>query len=159
MDYSVEWASEKDWKPAMKLVWRVFLNNQGKETSQKGLQQFMGFLSSEKLHRMFDDGKYPMLVAKQYNAKPWPIYELLGVCTLRDDNLLSLLFVDDEIQSNGIGSALLNELCAYLRKKGEDSLWVNAAPGAVDFYLKHGFERLEKDRLGDIDVVNMVKHL
>lgn len=39
----------------------------------------------------------------------------------------------------GIGSALLSEVLAEVRRRGGDLLWCNARTAALPFYTRHGF--------------------
>ena len=61
----------------------------------------------------------------------------------------------------GVGSTILRKLCEYLKtEEGERSMFLQAAPYAVDFYRKHGFRavRPEMDVAG-IRVTPMEKRL
>lgn len=125
-------AERTDWVPAIKMIWSVFMQHEGREYSQEGVETFFEFLSSDRLHEMFLNGEYEMLLATKNDR-------IVGAITLRDGNLLSLLFVRDEVQRRGVGRALIQALCGKLQETGRRMLVVKAAPGAVGFYEKCGF--------------------
>lgn len=65
---------------------------------------------------------------------------IAGVVLLKDCWNLCSLFVAPESQGGGIGSALLEAACAACAGLSPKSaVLLNAAPGAVGFYERHGF--------------------
>ncbi|MCX7885870.1 MAG: GNAT family N-acetyltransferase [Verrucomicrobiae bacterium] len=46
----------------------------------------------------------------------------------------------EHMQKQGIGSALLQVCCEYVKARGGRRLWCNARTEAVSFYAKHGFQ-------------------
>lgn len=131
-DIIIRDAERTDWAPAIKMIWSVFMQHEGQEYSAEGVETFFEFLSSDRLHEMFLNGEYRMLLATENDR-------IVGAISLRNGNLLSLLFVRDEVQSRGVGRALIESLCGRLQETGVKSLVVKAAPGAVGFYEKCGF--------------------
>lgn len=146
----IRWATEEDWDAAIELVWRAFLASEAKEYTEEGIQLFSEFLYSGELHDMFLRGKYPVLLAEREGTP-------VGVATLRFGSRLSLLFVEESFWRQGIGSRLLREMMNYLRNEEHRfCMTVMAAPGAVDFYRKHGFYSLGEEReYGGIRVTDM----
>ena len=72
---------------------------------------------------------------------------IVGVVSLfrRDDNFqFRKLAVDESVQSQGIGSALLNYITDFAKNEGGKTLWCNAWVTAIPFYIKHGFEHTGK---------------
>lgn len=53
---------------------------------------------------------------------------------------LTMLFVDDEMQRKGIGTALFREACECAKKLGAEKLFISAIPSVrtVAFYFKMG---------------------
>lgn len=150
--YEIRWAGQSEWVPAMKLIWRTFLEYDGKDYTQEGIRSFFEFITDDDLYRSFLKGDYQMMVALREG-------EIVGVGSVRNRNHLSLLFVDGAHHRKGVGSALLNCLCDYLKKEaGERCMSLRAAPGAVEFYKKLGFRivRPETEYAG-IRVTAMVK--
>jgi GNAT superfamily N-acetyltransferase len=69
---------------------------------------------------------------------------IAGVVLLKDGWNLCSLFVAPESQGGGIGSALLEAACAACAGRSPKSaVLLNAAPGAIGFYERHGFLRRE----------------
>ena len=147
-------ATAEDWEAAMALTWRTFSQFVGPGYSMEGSRSFIDFISGEDLHRMFMLGRYRMYLAKEDGR-------IIGVISVREHNHLSLLFVDPAWQGCGVGRALMECVKDYLwdrkvlpldnedekildvlyEKEADHFLTVNAAPGAVAFYKRIGFEQ------------------
>ena len=147
-------ATAEDWEAAMALAWRTFSTFVGPTYPTEGNRSFIDFISGEDLHRMFLLGRYRMYLAKEDGR-------IIGVISVREHNHLSLLFVDAARQGCGIGRALMECVKDYLwdrkvlpldnedekildvlyEKEAEHFLSVNAAPNAVEFYKRIGFEQ------------------
>lgn len=154
MSYEIRWARESEWAPAMKMIWRTFLQYDGQDYTQEGIRSFFDFITDEDLHTAFLRGEYQMMVALAGDR-------IIGAGSLRNKNHLSLLFVDGAYHHMGVGSSILIRLCDYLeREMGERYISLKAAPYAVDFYRKLGFRtvRPEEEHSG-IRVTSMVKVL
>lgn len=69
------------------------------------------------------------------------------------------LYLLPEHQGAGIGSEILRRLESIGWEAGLDALRLHSAPGAVNFYLRHGYRRVETAaRLGhDHEGVEMMK--
>ena len=131
--YDFRWAAESDWKPAMMMVWNTFMKFESPDYSQQGIKEFFEFITDDDIYKAFLKGSYRMMVATDGDR-------IIGVGSLRNMNILSLLFVDEEYHRQGVGSILLELLGDYVKeKKGETLFKVNAAPYAVKFYEKLGF--------------------
>ncbi len=131
-DFIVRWAQEADWEPAMQMVWKTFLKFEGNEYTQLGIKNFFDFVTDDDLRESFLRGEYVMVVAEKDG-------EIVGAGSLRGDNFLSLLFVDERYHRQGIATALLDTLCDYLMEEGQFRIVVNSSPYAVGFYEKKGF--------------------
>lgn len=152
--YEVRWARTEEWKPAIMMIWKTFLKYEGEIYSREGIENFYDFISDDDLYRAFLKGKYLMMVAVDAGR-------VIGAATVRDHNHLSLLFVDEEYHCQGVGSALLERICKYLKQEERERyISLNAAPCAVDFYRKQGFRivRPEIEHSG-IRVTSMEKIL
>ena len=143
--YEVRWARTEEWKPAIMMIWKTFLKYEGEVYTEEGIENFF---------RAFLNGKYLMMVALDDDR-------VIGAATVRDHNHLSLLFVDGEYHCQGVGSTLLNRICKYLKQEeGERYISLNAAPGAVDFYRKQGFQTVRPEiAYSGIRVTSMEKNL
>ena len=154
ISYEIRWARESEWAPAMNMIWRTFLEYDGKDYSQEGIKNFFDFITDSDLYSAFLRGEYQMMVALIQG-------KIIGVGSLRNKNHLSLLFVDGAYHRMGVGSAILIRLCDYLEHEmGERYMSLKAAPYAVDFYRKLGFRivRPEEEHSG-IRVTSMIKVL
>ena len=133
MKYDVRWAKREEWNEAMRVVWRTFERFNAEVCTEEGAAYFRRFLFSEELEQAFCEGRYQLMVALDGTR-------VIGVGSLRNVNHLSLLFVEEAYHLQGVGSAILEVLCAYLRDEGgEHRLTLTASPYAREFYRKLGF--------------------
>ena len=131
--YEVRWADIEEWTPAMDMIWKTFLKFEGHVYAPEGVQNFLDFITDEDLVKDFLMGKYLMLIA--LDGK-----KVSGAATVRDRNHLSLLFVDEQYHHKGVGRALMDTMCAYLKnEQGESRMTLKSAPYAVGFYERIGF--------------------
>lgn len=154
ISYEIRWARESEWTPAMKMIWRTFLQFDGQDYTREGIRSFFDFITDEDLYTAFLRGEYQMMVALAEGR-------IIGAGSLRNRNHLSLLFVDGAYHHMGVGSTILIRLCDYLEHEmGEKYMSLKAAPYAVDFYRKLGFRtvRPEEEHSG-IRVTAMIKVL
>lgn len=150
--YSVRWARENEWIPAMQMIWRTFLKFEGRDYKEEGIQNFFDFITDEKLYAAFMKGEYQLMVALDGG-------EVIGAGSIRNRNHLSLLFVDENYHRRGVGRALINSLCTYLKEEaGERYMSVQAAPYAVNFYRRLGFHAVRPEQeISGIRVTAMEK--
>ena len=153
VEYEIRWARVEDWEPAMKMVWRTFLKFEAADYTEEGIRNFLEFITDEQLYHAFLQGNYQMLVAVCDE-------QIVGVASVRNCNHLSLLFVEERYHRRGIGSALMERFCGYLKyEAGEDFMTLNAAPYAVEFYHKIGFSDVgPEEDVGGIRVTSMEKY-
>ena len=152
MSYDIRWAREDEWSPAMKMIWRTFLEYDGKDYTEEGIRNFFEFITDGDLYESFLKGKYQMMVALAGGI-------VIGAGSIRSRNHLSLLFVDGDYHHRGVGSAIMYRLFDYLqREAGERYMSLKAAPYAVDFYRKLGFTTVRpEEEYSGIRVTSMVK--
>lgn len=149
--YEIRWACRREWEAAMMLVWKAFLQSEGKRCSEEGKSNFYRFITDNELREAFLKGEYPVMVAVDGEA-------IVGVASIRYHNHLSLLFVDKEYHGRGIGSALLTEVIRYVRGAGERYMSLQAASDAVNFYRKRGFRTIRpEEEFSGIHVTHMEK--
>lgn len=151
--YKIRWAKVEDWEPMMKMVWRTFLRFEAKDYTDEGIHSFLDFITDEKLFHSFLRGDYQVMVATDRE-------NIVGMASVRNRNHLSLLFVDEPYHRKGIGRRLLDRFCEYLQKEeGEPYMSVKAAPYAVQFYEKLGFDVVSpEEQVGGIRVTSMEKY-
>ena len=152
MSYDIRWARENEWAPAMKMIWRTFLEYDGKDYTEEGIRNFFEFITDGDLYESFLKGRYQLMVALVDG-------KVIGAGSIRSRNHLSLLFVDGAYHRRGVGSAIMYRLCDYLqREAGERYMSLKAAPYAVDFYKKLGFTTVRpEEEYSGIRVTSMVK--
>ncbi len=152
--YEVRWARPEEWAPAMKMIWKTFLKFEGDDYTAEGIRNFYDFISDEKLYEAFMRGDYQLMVAVDKGR-------VIGAASLRSCNHLSLLFVDEEYHHKGIGRTLIRKMCEYLKvEAGERYMSLKAAPYAVNFYRKLGFQAIApEEEYSGIRVTSMEKFL
>lgn len=122
-----------DWEETMAMTWRTFLKFEAKDYGMEGVDSFRNFISDPLLRRMFLLGTYHMFVAT-YHEK------IIGMVSLRNENHISLLFVDEAYHKKGIGRRLIDTIGAFSKEEyGKSDITVNAAPYGFGFYKKLGF--------------------
>ena len=175
--YEIRWAKEQEWDRAVHLIWNTFLEFEANDYSEKGVSDFQEFLFDGTLFKSFQKGEYQLAVAvKKAEGSDQSIdrrslpgcdreggddqEQIIGVASLRNTNFLSLLFVDKEFHKKGIGAALLDMLCEYLKKEvGVNFIHLASSPYAVGFYLKQGFHATDSElQIAGIRVTPMEKH-
>ena len=136
----------------MKMIWRTFLKYEGKEYTKEGIRNFFDFITDDELYTAFLKGSYQMMVAVDGN-------KIIGAVTIRNVNHLSLLFVDVDYHCRGVGRAIMDSLCRYLKEEaGERYMSLKAAPYAVDFYHRLGFRTVKpEEEYSGIRVTEMEK--
>lgn len=140
-EYSVVTAEEDEWEDAMALAYRTFRKFEGDVYTPEGVQNFVDFISDNKLFRMFQEREYHLWVAKDAAGT------IIGMGSLRSGNHISLLFVDEKWHKRGVGRAIMTEMENYVKAADKQSITVNSSPYAVDFYHKLGFEDLSEEQL------------
>lgn len=150
--YSVRWARENEWVPSMQMIWRTFLKFEGRDYTEEGIQNFLDFITDDKLYAAFLRGEYQLMVALDGG-------KVIGAGSIRNRNHLSLLFVDENYHRRGVGRTLINSLCTYLKEQpGERYMSVQAAPYAVNFYRRLGFRAIRPEQeISGIRVTAMEK--
>lgn len=131
-------AYEFEWEEIMELAWRTFEEFEAPEYPEEGIQNFREFVTDTTLKTMFRNGAYQVFAAFDEE-------KLIGMISLRENNHISLLFVDKEYHRCGVGRGLINYLRQYMYcEMGQTYMTVNAAPYAEGFYHKIGFEDIGK---------------
>ncbi|MCR4618236.1 MAG: GNAT family N-acetyltransferase [Lachnospiraceae bacterium] len=152
--YDYRWARKEEWKPAMMMVWKTFMKFESPDYSQEGIREFFEFITDDDIYRAFLNGTYRMMVALDGDR-------IIGVASLRNRNILSLLFVDEQYHRKGVGSVLLELLGSYVKDTNKEFIFhVKAAPYAVAFYRNRGFRATsDEQEKGGIRVTPMEKVL
>jgi len=133
MSYEFRWAMESEWSATMRMIWKTFLKYEGREYTREGIRNFFNFITDDRLYVSFLRGEYQLMIALDRG-------HIIGAGSIRNRNQLSLLFVEEAYHHRGVGSTILRKLCDYLKTEaGEQYMFLQAAPYAVNFYRKQGF--------------------
>ncbi len=142
-DYEYRAAYRDEWEDAMGLAWRVFMKFVAPGYSETGIESFHNFVTDSTLYRMFVIGSYQLFGA--YDRE-----KMIGIITLRGKEHISLLFVDEKYQRQGVGKELVKHAGRYISTEfGGRRMTVDAAPGAAGFYHSIGFLDMDAERLTD----------
>lgn len=134
---------ENEWEEAMQLAWDTFILFEAPDYSREGINSFKTFIRDPILKTLFLDGKYRTLAAF-YNGI------MVGILGVRNENHLSLLFVDSEYHKRGIAKALvLNMIEKVYMDYGKREMTVNSSPYAVGFYHRIGFADTDVEQTTD----------
>ncbi|GAB4462198.1 MAG: GNAT family N-acetyltransferase [Armatimonadaceae bacterium] len=73
--------------------------------------------------------------------------QCVGIATLVENNGLQLrgMAVDDTVQGQGVGAAILREAYRAAAEAGHDAIWCNARTSAAGFYEKQGWVRISDE--------------
>ena len=150
--FEVRWARQEEWASAMQMIWRTFLQFEGKDYTEEGVKNFFDFITDDNLYVAFLRGEYQMMVALDGER-------IIGAGSVRNRNHLSLLFVGENYHRMGVGRRLMDSLCTYLKEEaGERYISLQAAPYAVNFYKKLGFHMVSpEEEISGIRVTAMEK--
>jgi GNAT superfamily N-acetyltransferase len=109
----------------------------------EGVREFKAFIAPGNLANQLIDHRF-ILVAER-DA------EFVGLIAMRDYDHISLLFVDLDVQRQGIARALLDRALAICRRERPDlgRVTVNASPNAVTAYRRMGFARTQDEQLAN----------
>ena len=137
--FEVRWARQEEWASAMQMIWRTFLQFEGKVYTEEGVNNFFDFITDDNLYVAFLRGEYQMMVALDGER-------IIGAGSVRNRNHLSLLFVDEHYHRMGVGRRLMDSLCTYLKEEaGERYMSLKAAPYAINFYRRLGFHTVKPE--------------
>lgn len=136
--FLIRWAVPADWEEMMKMVWETFLKFEGNDYTEEGIRNFRDFITDEGLYEFFLRGNYQVMVALDGNR-------VIGMASVRNQNHLSLLFVDEAYQRKGVGRMLIKKMCVHLQEQGERYMSVKASPYALLFYKKQGFRAVRPE--------------
>ncbi len=135
--FRVRMIRRSEWKDAMALCWRVFLEFEADLYPEEGCQSFYRFVTDEHLNLAWMNGGYPVCAA-------FAGEEMIGVAAIRSGCHLSLLFVEGIYQGRGVGRALVSYMQDFIMGSDEhpayERMTVNASPIAIGFYHHLGFQ-------------------
>ena len=122
----------------------VFDSQVASQYSQEGVEEFYKYITSQSLKDRLDN--HHLLIGSFDKDK------LIAILEIRNNNHISLFFVDGKYQGIGIGREMFK---FYLNmtendQKFRQEISVNSSPNSVLFYEKLGFKKvgLEKEKHG-----------
>ncbi len=115
------------------LIGRVFDEFVAPDFVPEGVQTFLQYVTPEALLRHFQANHFGLVAAE---ADP-----IVGMIEVRNNDHVSLLFVDKAFQGQGIARELWRRALDICRSSKPDlsQVTVNSSPFAVPVYLKLGF--------------------
>ena len=136
--------TKRNIKTGLELVEEVFDEFLEPIYTKMGVETFRYFIREENIISMMEKGEMIFYGAYVEN-------ELVGVIALRSPQHLSLLFVKQEYQRQGVAKKLFRMVRSlYVGKKLEKPyLTVNASPYAVEVYKRLGFAPIGKEEEKD----------
>lgn len=134
--------TESDLTGALALVWDVFLEFEGPDYSQDGIDAFRIFIRPESIREKMKRGEILF-----WGCFAGPV--LAGVLAVRNTSHISLLFVRREYQRQGIARALFREAEAFCRAKNCTAITVQSSPYAADVYRRLGFRDLAPEQVAN----------
>lgn len=138
--YEIRFLDREEWEDAMRLSWKTFLEFEGDVYPPEGIRNFQDFITDSELKRRFLAGSYQVMAAYEGT-------KIVGIISLRNQNHISLLFVEKNYHKRGIGRALVLALAEYACvEMGQNRLTVNASPYGVEFYHRLGFADTAPER-------------
>ena len=114
----------------------VYTKHNAKEDLEEGRSTFEKFISIEETNTRIRNGS--QLYQLTINAT-----EMAGIFEI-DENHLTLLYVNNNKQFNGVGTFCIHTIKLLLKNK-YSNLTVFASPYSLNFYLKNGFKQLTED--------------
>lgn len=124
---------EDDLAAAAALIRRVFDRFEGPDYPTEGIDTFYRIIDPEAMSKRLHSGQ----------MQAWGAFrgsELVGVLASRDQNHISLLFVEAAYHRQGIARALFDTFCAFIRPDATiHRITVNSSPFAVEAYIRLGF--------------------
>jgi GNAT superfamily N-acetyltransferase len=118
---------------ALSLVWRVFLEFEAPEYSDRGIREFQSFIEPEAV-------KQRLLKNELFCWGCFDKENIVGVAAARPPCHIALLFVDKAYHRRGIARALFDTVIDFYKRTTDcREITVNSSPYAAEAYHKLGF--------------------
>lgn len=116
---------------ALKLIWDVFLKFEAPDYTDEGIKAFKDSIDN------------PNFIGKMEFFGAFKDNELIGVISTREKHHISLLFVKEDNQGQGVGKSLFQ----YIVKLNNDNfMTVNSSLYAKEFYERLGFTCVAREQ-------------
>ena len=116
---------------ALNLVWDVFLKFEAKDYTEEGVKLFKDSIDNKEF------------ISKMKFFGAYVDNNLIGVISTRDKCHISLLFIKEEFQKQGIGKELINYVMKF---NNVNFMTVNSSIYAKSFYEHLGFVCLKDEQ-------------
>jgi len=138
---SYQWMQTGEEAAVCTLVQAVFDRLVAPQFSQQGVDEFRKYVRPEALVERAREG-HEVILALEGDV-------LLGMIEIREPKHISLLFVDEAHQGQGIGRELVSRALQHCDElnAGIASITVHASPNSVGFYRKVGFLHEGSERI------------
>lgn len=125
------------------LIIRVFNEFVAPEYSLEGVQEFLRYVEPDLLSKRSKVNHFVIVAVAQDRV--------VGVVEVRDNDHISLFFVDNQFHQIGIGKALMGKALEICRKDKPyvSHVSVNSSLYAVPIYEKLGFHQSEPRQIRD----------
>lgn len=126
---------EEELGQALKLVWDVFEQEIKPSYSEEGVQEFLRYIDYNFMNELYTKGDIIF----------WGAFEeeLIGTVAVRTDGHISLFFVKNEYQGQGVGKALFQMMYNYcVEELKVKKITVNASPQSVAKYIHMGMRQM-----------------
>lgn len=140
----------KDIKAVSNLVKNVFIKFESENYNNFEVENFIDFIKEENLLKNLTNGTMKFIgcyhvekVIGSYSEK-----KLVGIIATKNENHISLLFVHENFQKQGIATKLFNVVKEKYKGK-YDFISVNSSHYARDVYHKLGFFDTDKEQMKD----------
>lgn len=127
------------------LIVKSFDKYVGTGYSEEGIAIFKNYVRPELIIERFKEGIDYIITANDQD-------KVVGVIDIRNNDHISLFFVDEAYHKRGIARELFDRILEKLevKKKGVSKITVNSSPYAVEIYKRLGFIKtgVEQERDG-----------
>ena len=145
----IEELKEDEINSFVNLVNNVFDEFVGKDYNEEGNKTFKDYMESKNMLTKFYENNYKFYVAK-YNRK------IVGVLEIRNNDHISLWFVDKKFHGKGIGKKLFGY---YLRNLLQNKIEVKTITVNSSIYAEKIYEKIGFMKTNEIQERNGIKYI
>lgn len=130
-------------RPALELIWDVFLKDVAPSYTQEGIDTFRRELDCESFLRMYKERQITMFGAFEGQ-------ELAGTISVKNIGHIFMFYVKSSCQGRGAGRQLFEAVKRHcIQTLKTNRITVNAAPGAVPKYIHMGMQPTGPEQMAD----------
>lgn len=136
-------AEFEDLKAINQLVERVFDQFVAPGFSNEGVEHFKRYIDLDLIRARFDNN-HVIFIAEELDTR-----QIVGMLEVRNNDHVSLFFVDKAYMGQNIGRMLTSAAFEHCVLAGKSMITVNSSPNAVDIYKKLGFVMTDQEQTMD----------